>query len=360
MNILITQHRLMQRGDSELYTLELAHRLIQKGHCVIVYCPKLGPMADAFLQATIPVVDCLGSLENTPDIIHGHSGLETLTAMIRFAETPVVYVMHEWASALDRPPLLARIRKYIAVEKTCFDRLTIKIGCPTERTTILHPAVDVAKFWKRPKLPAKPSRALFYSDDLDQGQLTDLQAACDEQGIVLDRSASVWQESDDPPETILRNYDLVFAHGRCAQEALVVGCAVVLCSKTKSGPMISAKEVERSSRVNFGMRLLPHNHSKGRLNHVIGTYDIDDAEKASSIMREKDESNRWITELLEFYEVAINEFKSDQDFWTTRAKLQETQEMAGFISSWSKEVDLIGIRGVQEVVEDANSKIETA
>jgi len=56
MNILITQHRLTDRGDSELYTLELAHRLTQQGHCVIVYCPRLGPLADAFLAATIPVV----------------------------------------------------------------------------------------------------------------------------------------------------------------------------------------------------------------------------------------------------------------------------------------------------------------
>ena len=139
MDILITQHRLTDRGDSELYTLELAHRLIQQGHNVIVYCPRLGQLADSFLEATIPVVDCLSSIENAPDIIHGQSGLETLTAMIRFTETPVVYVMHDWASPFDRPPLLARIRKYIAVEKTCIDRLTVKVGCPAERTTILQP-----------------------------------------------------------------------------------------------------------------------------------------------------------------------------------------------------------------------------
>ena len=356
MNILITQHRLTDRGDSELYTLELAQRLIQQGHCVIVYCPRLGPLTDKFLEATIPVVDCLSSVENAPDIIHGQSGLETLTAMIRFAETPVVYVMHDWASPFDRPPLLARIRKYIAVEQTCFDRLTIKIGCPAERTTTLQPSVDLDIFWKRHPLPDQPKRALFYSDDLDQGPLTDLQAACDDQDIVLDRSATVLQDSDQPLETILPQYDLVFAHGRCAAEALAVGCAVVLCSKTKSGPMMSSKGVERFSRFNFGMRLIPNNHSKGRLIHVIKTYDAADAENTCVAVRETAASSQWISQLVEFYELAIDEYKSDQDFWTTHAKIKETQQMAEFLAAWSKDVDLVGIRPVQVYDLDGNAE----
>ena len=343
MDILITQHRLANRGDSELYTLELAHRLIQQGHCVIVYCPRLGQLAEAFTRATIPVVDCLSNLENAPDIIHGQSGMETLTAMIRFPETPVVYVMHDWASPFDQPPLLNRIRKYIAVEKTCFERLTIKVGCPSQRATILQPTVDIRKLWKRPQLPAKPQRALFYGDDAVQQPLVDLQAACDQHGISLDHSVVVLPENDHAAETMLPKYDLVFAHGRRAQEALAVGCAVVLCSKSNSGPMISAKEVERFSRFNFGMRLLPHSHSKGRMNHVIGTYDAGDAANVCEMVREQAEANRWIAQLVEIYESAIAEFRSNQDFWTTRAKIEETEQMAKFMSAWSKEVDLVGI-----------------
>ena len=276
--------------------------------------------------------------------------------MIRFTETPVVYVMHDWSSPFDRPPLLARIRKYIAVEKTCFDRLTIKIGCPAERSTILQPSVDTEKFWKRQPLPDQPQRALFYSDDLDQSQLVDLQAACDQHGIDLDRSATVLKECKQPIETILPKYDLVFAHGRCAAEAIAVGCAVVLCSKTKSGPMISSKEVERSSRFNFGMRLVPHNHSKGRLNHVIKTYDATDADNACVAVRETAESNRWISQLVEIYESAIDEYKSDQDFWTSHAKITETQQMAEFLAAWSKDVDLVGIHQIDAGAADASAK----
>ena len=55
------------------------------------------------------------------------------------------------------------------------------------------------------------------------------------------------------------------------------------------------------------------------------------------------EANHWLPQLVEIYESAITEFRSNQDFWTTRAKIQETEQMAKFMSAWSKEVDLVGI-----------------
>ena len=358
MNILITQHRLINRGDSELYALELARWLIQQGHCVIVYCPRLGSLAELFLQATIPVVDCLSELEHSPDIIHGQSGMETLTAMIRFNETPVVYVMHDWACPFDRPPLLNRIRKYVAVEKTCFDRLRIKLGCPSERSTILQASVDIGKFWKRNKLPEQPQRALFYNDDPDQEPLVELQAACDQHSLPLDYSAAVMQETGRPPEIMLPKYDLVFAHGRCAHEALAVGCAVALCSETNSGPMVTAKEVGRSGQFNFGARLLPHCHSKGRFNHVISTYDVQDAANACDRVREEVKSNQWMPQLVRFYETAIREFKSTQSFWTTQAKLTEATQIAAFMSAWSKAVDLVGTACSQETDEGNEAAVD--
>ena len=76
---------------------------------------------------------------------------------------------------------------------------------------------------------------------------------------------------------------------------------------------------------------------------MIGTYDADDAASVCDTVRQQAEANRWIPQLVEIYESAITEFRSNQDFWTTRAKIQETEQMAKFMSAWSKEVDLVGI-----------------
>ena len=61
------------------------------------------------------------------------------------------------------------------------------------------------------------------------------------------------------------------------------------------------------------------------------------------MVRQQAEANHWLPQLVEIYESAITEFRSNQDFWTTRAKIQETRQVATFMSAWSKEVDLVGI-----------------
>ena len=92
---------------------------------------------------------------------------------------------------------------------------------------------------------------------------------------------------------------------------------------------------------------MPHSHSEGRLKHVIKTYDAADAGDVCVTVRSQAKSSRWIAELVEFYQAAIDEYKSDQDFWTSHAKLKETQQMAEFLAAWSKDVDLVGIHPVQ-------------
>jgi hypothetical protein len=62
-------------------------------------------------------------------------------------------------------------------------------------------------------------------------------------------SATRW-----PPEGLLPHYDLVFAKGRCALEALAVGAAVVLCDASGLGPLVTAAELDGLRARNFGVR----------------------------------------------------------------------------------------------------------
>ena len=163
MNILITQHCLRERGGTEMYVFDLARKLIQRGHRVVVYCTQVGRLARDLMVATIPVVDNLNQVQIKPDIIHGHHGFETLTALLHFPQTPAVYVLHDWAWVFDKPPLLNRILKYIAVDETCLDRLVIREGIPRNRAIVLQNAVDLDVFQPRPPLPGcdprpRPSR----------------------------------------------------------------------------------------------------------------------------------------------------------------------------------------------------------
>lgn len=58
------------------------------------------------------------------------------------------------------------------------------------------------------------------------------------------------------PETVIGSYDIVFARGRYALEALAVGTAVVLCDKEGAGPMVDSSSFDALRLRNFGCATL--------------------------------------------------------------------------------------------------------
>src|SRR6185369_4106099 len=83
-----------------------------------------------------------------------------------------------------------------------------------------------------------------------------LKHACGARGIELDGVGRALGSECEAPERILKQYDLVFAKGRCAWEALATGCAVILCDAERLGPYVSSDHLAAYRRKNFGQRLL--------------------------------------------------------------------------------------------------------
>jgi hypothetical protein len=79
--------------------------------------------------------------------------------MTAFPECPALFTCHDFDGMKDEPPLLPRIRRYVAVDEVCRERL-IHSGVPTEKIVLLHNAVDLERFARRDPLPARPRRAL--------------------------------------------------------------------------------------------------------------------------------------------------------------------------------------------------------
>ena len=58
------------------------------------------------------------------------------------------------------------------------------------------------------------------------------------------------------PETVLGDYDLVFAKGRAALEALAIGTAVIVCDAAGLGGMVCVDNLAEVRCLNFGIRAL--------------------------------------------------------------------------------------------------------
>jgi hypothetical protein len=146
--------------------------------------------------------------------------------------------------------------------------------------------VDLDRFRPRPPLPAKPRRALVFSNQASERTfLPAVREACDRLGIALDVAGVASGDPVERPEELLPGYDLVFAKGRAALEGMAVGAAVVLCDQAGAGPLVTTGELDRLRPLNFGIRALRDPLTAGFLASQIERYDPADAAEVSRRIR---------------------------------------------------------------------------
>ncbi len=314
LRILISNHFLRGRTGSELYVCELATNLLRRGHSPIVYSPQLGHTARELRNATVPVVDSLDAVGSPPDLIHGQHHVETMSALLRFPNTPAVFFCHGWLPWEETPPKHPRILRYVAVDDTCFDRLVLESGIAEERVSVILNSVDLEQFLPRAPLPAKPARALVFSNRAKEStHLGAVREACQRTGITLDVIGAEAGNIAARPQDVLGQYDIVFAKARCALEAIAVGSAVVLCDTNGAGPMVTSSELDRLRRLNFGIRALRERIGADLLEKEIARYDPADAATVSRRIRDTADRGAAIDQILALYEQVVREFAACGD-----------------------------------------------
>lgn len=305
LKVLITNTQMIGRSGTEMYVYDLARALIRSGHSPIVYTPDQGPLAKELARNSVPVVATLDNISETPDIIHGHHTLQTLAAMLHFPTTPGIFLCHDFDAWHDTPPKLRRIGRYVAVDQTCADRLVLAEGIDRSRVTILTNPVDLQLFQRRGALPEKPRKAIIFSSYGNRKSIQPIQQACDQLGIELDAVGQHFGSVCDEPHKLLTEYDLVFAKGRCAREALAVGCAVIYCDVFGMSFLITSDEVAHLNQ--WGRRAMSFPVTEDRLVQQIQRYDADDAAKVCSYIREHNSTDAIYDHLLEIYEDVIGQ-----------------------------------------------------
>ncbi|MBI5894874.1 MAG: glycosyltransferase, partial [Desulfobacterales bacterium] len=230
LRILITNNALANPAGSEIYVRDLAMALVRRGHFPMAYSPILGDVAGALRRATIPVVGKLEELNAVPDLIHGHHHLEAMSAMLHFHGTPAIFVCHGWAPWEESPPVFPAIRRYVAVDDLCRERLYSTPGVRSEQVEVLYNFIDLERFKRRAELPKQARTALVFSNYASEGKrLETIRRACARVGIPkVDVAGFGSGRVVAKPENFLRRYDLVFAKARCALEALAIGATVIV------------------------------------------------------------------------------------------------------------------------------------
>lgn len=124
-------------------------------------------------------------------------------------------------------------------------------------------------------------------------------------GILFDVIGSRAGKKSKSPESLLKNYDIVFAKGRSAIEALVCGATVIPCDYDLIGQMVTSENLESTQRLNFGIRALTSKLTSENLIEQILKYDAEDRKKVSDRMRIIGSRDRAIPEILSVYEQVL-------------------------------------------------------
>ena len=306
LTVLLTNFELGVRGGTQLYLRDVALGLLQRGHRPFAYSPVLGEVAEELRGASIPVVDNLDRVEQPPDIIHGHHNHELMTALLRFPETPAVRFCHGWLD--DRPCRFPRILRYVAVDQTTHDRCVLEWGLPGDRVELLLNFVDLSRFARRAPLPARPARALVFSNNARM-HLAAVREACAWQGITVDAIGESVGGAMAKPERVLGQYDLVFAKGRAAIEAIATGAAVVLCDAVGTGPLVTAGDFDRLRSLNFGFRALRNPVAAATIASEVRRYDASDAARVCERLRDEAGADPAVDAIVDLYRETIAEFE---------------------------------------------------
>ncbi len=308
LRILVTNCQLDQRTGTEIVVRDLVLGLRAEGDDPVVYSPRHGELVEELAAAGIEVVAQLDHLR-APDLIHGHHHLETALACARFPAIPALFVCHDSVSPTDIPPPLPSILRYVAVDLNCRQRMTEAYGIPENRLELVLNAVDLDRFASRAALPARPRRALIFSNYAAPGShLEPVREACGRIGLEVDVLGEGAGTAVRAPEAVLGDYDLVFAKARCALEALAVGAAVVLCGAEGLGPMVEAHDVAALRQWNFGARVLTRPLDAERIAAEMARYNPEDAAAVSGFIRRSAGLRDWLASYRALHQRVLEEW----------------------------------------------------
>ena len=328
LRVLITNIAMNGRTGTEIFTRNLAAGLLRRGHTPIVYSPELGEIAAELKSLGVPVLASIDRIREAPDVIHGHHVIQAGIAAMRFPATPALFVCHDFVAWHDSPPRLPGFVRYVAVGDATADRLTMEEGVPPEAMRIIENGVDIDRFRPGQAPPPVPRKALLVAKSREQ--VGPVARACEMRGIALDVAGAAVGRTLETPEEVFPGYDLVFASGMTAIEALACHRPVIVCDGRGLAGFVDTNRYPGWRRQNFGLRTLVQPLTPERLASEIDRYHPGEALAVGQRIRGESALDGWIARYEALYGECIAEFAARRE-----SAHATPEQLALHVQSWS-------------------------
>jgi hypothetical protein len=357
MRILMTQRSLMQWAGSEMFTIEVSKELNRRGHQVAIFCPRIGDPARIIYASGVAIKSRLDELPWEPEIIHGQHHLQTAAALSFFTDVPAVYYCHGLMPWVERVLSHPRIRNYVMMCEWMVSPVATEFGIPRDCISAIPNFVNTTRFSEVRKPPDRLRRALLFGGGLPANELVRLERACSAEGLSLDKIGYAYKNPQERPESLLLEYDLVFAVGRCAIEAISCGCAVIPIVPGQGGHLVTTENFSSWVYSNF----IPiYGTSSTRidvewLKSELSRYSPETTSEVTAMLRASHNLSGGVGCIEEIYEKTLRDHASN--------KKEEPREFAPYLEKISMEVDAMweqtnNIKKVKNKLREVTQRLE--
>jgi Glycosyltransferase Family 4 len=301
--IAFSNYLIHKRSGTETFLLDVTSALSRRGHRCGIYTSRKGAMAGEFMRRGVPVWDRLDEITLRPDVLHCQHNLETIRLCHQFPQAPALFMVHGYVFWADETPRLPQIRCVATVSEYIRERVVRDTGLSVEQIPLIFNGADLNRFKPRPKLPERPKNlVLFCSNIMGRTHLDLAERVASRLGLKLEKIGPPFGKLIEAPEEVIGNFDLVLAVGRCAIEALCIGCAVIVIGSQGIGGLVTLENFSKFRRRNFGLSLLEHPLEEAILERAILSYNAEEAIEVGKLARERCDIERTVDDLLALYE----------------------------------------------------------
>jgi hypothetical protein len=245
MDILIADAGFNMLGGAERAARDLAVSLMARGHRVAAFSAPIGVHATAVDNLGIPVIWDLRDLPFHPDVIHAQHHLDAMTAIVGLPGVPALFHCHGATFLRAGTPRILAYRFHR--QRSALPPVGI-----ADNIAVVPNAVDLTRFGTVRVPPRVPRRAALFGNQIARTPLVDLIATVTaRRGIELDFIGRSFGREVMDPETTLPRYDIVFASGKSAIDAMACGCAVIVIGLQGCGELVGTANFDRLRAVNF-------------------------------------------------------------------------------------------------------------
>lgn len=306
MKVLITNLVLTRGTGTEFFVRDLVRGLLSQGIEVEVYCPEQGDLAEEVKSFGVNVAASIDQLKMTPDVIHGQHSV-ALDVFNKFPDVPALYFCHDALYGPDAPIAHPSVRIHVACNYYVLERVLSTPGVDPLKTQVIFNWVDPSRFVRKTEWNALPRNALVFSNyATSDNYYRSLADACESEGIALHGMGAELGNFSSRPEDVLPHYDIVFAKGKSAIEAMACGCSLIICDWRGLGFMVDSNNFIGARKYNFGAKNFVSLHDQASIVAAIKMYNPAEAKRTSELIVEMNGIDRQINEILRLYQQIIN------------------------------------------------------